>query len=62
MLVLAGLALLGSTLLIIKSYDYTFSVSTTQTIAITVLCVVLGLPVLSGLILLFVVSLHLVPM
>ena len=53
MLVLAGLALLGSTLLIIKSYDYIFSVSTTQTIAITVLCVVLGLPVLSGLILLF---------
>ena len=52
--VLAGLALLGSTPLIIKSYDYyPFSVSTTQTIVTTVLCVVLGLPVLSGLILFF---------
>ena len=52
--VLAGLALLGSTPLIIKSCDYfTFSVSTTQTIVTIVLCVVLGLPVLSGIILLF---------
>ena len=52
--ILAGLAFLGSTPLIIKSYDYyTFSVSTTQTIITTVLCAVFGLPVLSGLILLF---------
>ena len=53
MLVLAGLALLGSTPLIIKSYDFTFSISTTQTIVTTVLCVIFGLPILSGLILLF---------
>ena len=51
--ILAGLALLGSTPLFIKLDDYTFSVSTTQTIVTTVLCVVFGLPVLSGLILLF---------
>ena len=49
--VLAGLALLGSTPLWFISY-YS-SVSTTQTIVTTVLCVVLGLPVLSGVILLF---------
>ena len=46
--ILAGLALLCSTPLFIKSY--TFSISTTQTIVTTVLCVVFGLPVLSGLI------------
>ena len=50
MLVLAGLVFLGSTPLLIKLDD---SLSITQTIVTTVLCVVLGLPWLSGLILLF---------
>ena len=49
MLILAGLALLGSIpLWFILFYS---SVSTTQTITIAVLCVVFGLPVLSGAIL-----------
>ena len=48
---------------VIKSYDFTFSISTTQTIVTTVLCVVFGLPVLSGAnTTFFVVSLHLMLM